>query len=665
VVGFAFTLLLYGAELYSTAISLLGSLVNISPLTRAEMDLADLPAGTPLPTVDVLVPTYNESVHLLEVTLYATKAMRYPEGLINIYLLDDGGTLSKINDPDPVKAAAATERRAALQALCSRLKVNYIARAGNERAKAGNINNGLAETSGDLVAILDADHVPTVDFLERTVPWFIVREDVFLVQTPHFMVNPDPVDRNLLQSFRRMPSENEMFYMTIQKGLDYWSSSFFCGSAGLMRRAHLEEVGGLTGESITEDAECALDLHARGYNSIYLDRPMVAGLAPETFTGFVSQRMRWCQGMIQILLLKRPFMEKGLTWHQRLGYMSSLLFWLFPFARIIFLVVPLAYLVFGLSIYTASIAEIAAYTMPHVIATYIVSSLLFGRTRWPMVSELYEIMQCVFSLNALARVLINPRAPVFMVTPKGGTLNDDFISPLSIPFYILFGVVGFGFIGGFYRLAAYPLTRDLTVVVMLWNLFNFITLFAALGALMERRQVRSVPRMPVQESGWMRQSEGEKFDCDIADLSSGGAKLVADPKRFIPQRGSKIQLVMHSHALRRDIEIPCLVQALIPMGKRTGIGVLFEKTDDAHAQDIIALVYGDSDRWRFFQERRLRPIPFSMALGFIFSLIWTPAIMHFSMIMRLVKRKIPALRARFESVFKTERLRSKINARTA
>lgn len=154
-------------------------------------------------------------------------------------------------------------------------------------------------------------------------------EKVFLVQTPHFMANPDPVERNYFSAFTRMPSENDMFYGTIQKGLDYWGSSFFCGSAALMRRAHLDLVGGISGDSITEDAETALDLHKMGYESVYVDRPMVSGLAPETFDAFIQQRMRWAQGMTQILLLKKPFKAEGLKWYQRVGYMSSIMFWLF------------------------------------------------------------------------------------------------------------------------------------------------------------------------------------------------------------------------------------------------------------------------------------------------------------------------------------------------
>ena len=63
---------------------------------------------------------------------------------------------------------------------------------------------------------------------------------LFLVQTPHFFINPDPLERNL-KTFDKMPSENEMFYGIIQRGLDKWDASFFCGSAAVLRREALED----------------------------------------------------------------------------------------------------------------------------------------------------------------------------------------------------------------------------------------------------------------------------------------------------------------------------------------------------------------------------------------------------------------------------------------
>ena len=353
-------LLLYLGEMYCILMLALSLFVISNPVPSRPS--RSLKPGDPVPSVDVFVPTYNEDYELLAGTLAAAKALDYPQEKLTVWLLDDGGTVQKRNDPDPDKAEEAQARYTSLQTLCAELGVNYLTRERNEHAKAGNLNNGLAHSTGDLVAVFDADHAPARDFLQETVPYFGDDEKLFLVQTPHFFLNPDPLERNL-RTFERMPSENEMFYSILQRGLDSWNASFFCGSAALLRREALDIADGFSGRSITEDAETALNLHSKHWNSIYIDRPLIAGLQPATFASFIGQRTRWAQGMTQIMLFNFPLFKRGLSMAQRLCYMSSMMFWLFPFTRIIFLIAPFFYLFFNLQIFTASGGEFLAYTM--------------------------------------------------------------------------------------------------------------------------------------------------------------------------------------------------------------------------------------------------------------------------------------------------------------
>lgn len=615
--------LLFAAEIYAGITSVLGAIVNAFPLSRPLLSLEGMDKAT-LPSVDVMIPSYNEDEEILEVTIRAAKMLDYPKDKLHIHLLDDGGTDQKINADNPISAASARQRRQDLQSLCSRLGITYHTRAKNEFAKAGNVNSAIQNTTGDLIVILDADHVPTSDFLDRTVPWMLKNEKVFLVQTPHFMANPDPVERNYFSAFTRMPSENDMFYGTIQKGLDYWGSSFFCGSAALMRRKHLDLVGGISGDSITEDAETALDLHKMGYESVYVDRPMVSGLAPETFDAFIQQRMRWAQGMTQILLLKKPFKAEGLKWYQRVGYMSSIMFWLFPFARIIFLLMPLAYLVFGLQVYHASILEIFAFTLPHVVATYMISTMLFGRTRWPLVSELYEILQCAFTLNALVKVFLKPRAPSFVVTPKGESLEKTFVSPLSSVFYWGILLITFALGCGVYKLITEPLTRELTVVVLLWNVFNLILLLSVLSVLLERKQVRSQARLPATNSVVIKTKSDEAWVGDLVDLSLGGARLRLKGKgAFVPEKAT---LSSWSHALNKNVHIAIVV--LNYDSKSKILRVRFIPETEEQENEAIAFALCDSLRWLSFQRRRTRPISYWFGAKHVLKVGLKPALLH-------------------------------------
>ena len=223
-------LLVYLGEMYSVGMLALSLFVVSMPLPSRRAPSLD---GDDLPTVDIFVPSYNEDRDLLARTLAAAKAIQYPADRMTVFLLDDGGTDQKCNSDQLDAATQAQHRRSDLQRLCAELNVRYLTRSRNEHAKAGNLNNGLANSSGELVVVFDADHAPARDFLHCTVGFFRKEPHLFLVQTPHFFLNPDPIERNL-RTFLKMPSENEMFYGVIQRGLDKWDASFFCGSAAVL-----------------------------------------------------------------------------------------------------------------------------------------------------------------------------------------------------------------------------------------------------------------------------------------------------------------------------------------------------------------------------------------------------------------------------------------------
>lgn len=490
-------LILYLAELYNIGMLFLSLFVVAMPLPRRK-SAPPIPADAP--TVDVFVPSYNEEPELLATTLSAALAMDYPAGRLSVYLLDDGGTDEKCNVDNFVAASAARERRAALQTLCEGLGVTYLTRERNISAKAGNLNNGLANSSGDLVVVFDADHAPARNFLTETVGYFDRDPKLFLVQTPHFFINPDPLERNL-KTFKAMPSENEMFYGIIQRGLDKWNASFFCGSAAVLRRTALQRTNGFSGRSITEDAETAITLHATGWNSIYVDKPLIAGLQPATFASFIGQRSRWAQGMMQILIYHRPMLKSGLSLPQRLCYSSSALFWLFPFVRLTFLVAPLFYLFFGLEIFTASGAEFIAYVFSYMAVNLMMQNYLYGRYRWPWISELYEFIQSVYLLPAVVSVLLNPGKPTFKVTAKSEELGTRRISELGLPFFIIFAVLALGVVATYWRTIAQPYNADTTLVVGLWNILNLLMAGCALGVVSERPEGRGARRFPVKRRG--------------------------------------------------------------------------------------------------------------------------------------------------------------------
>lgn len=614
-------LFLYLCELYAFTMYFLSLFVIIDPIRRKSVALPeDLRL---IPTVDVYVPSYNEDVDILKPTLIAARNMDYPEGKMRVYLLDDGGTEEKRHHEDPNIAHQAEIRHEKLKKLCQEIGVVYLTRAQNVKAKAGNINAAFKRTTGDLVAVFDADHVPSKQFLQKTVGHFLKDPKLFLVQTPHFFINPDPLEHNL-QTFSQMPSENEMFYAQVQRGLDKWNAAFFCGSAAVLKRSCLEEIDGFEGDTVTEDCETALELHAKGYRSLYVDEPLIAGLQPDSLTHFIGQRSRWAVGMIQIFLLKRPFLKRGLTMAQRFSYLSSNLFWLFSFARLGFIIAPLFYLYFGLEIYDANAWEFAAYTIPHILAATLMGHLLYGGVRWPLISELYEYIQSMFLYRAAISTFLSPRKPTFNVTAKGETKTEDHLSPLTRPFLIMLLLVTGGIFASIYRYFYHPDQMGITLVVGMWNILSFVMVLAGFGVVYERKQMRKTHRMPRKHLVSLT-VDGLAIDGTMTDLSLGGAKVNIPSHAIRSQDLANKEITLSGRNPKDDFDqkFTCNVRHVRSQNGLYECGIQFLPQNTAEEEAIISLFYANHDEWTKWQVRRRRKPSAIVGIYFFVKLAFT------------------------------------------
>lgn len=614
-------------ETYSIFVFFLNAFITADPVDRGlppKVELEDLP------TVDVLVPSYNEAVEMLSITLSAAKNMIYPAKLRRVVLCDDGGTDQRCNSPDPEVAAAARKRRAELQALCRELGVIYSTRVRNEQAKAGNMSAALERLDGELVVIFDADHVPSRDFLARTVGYFVQDPKLFLVQTPHHFINPDPIERNLnLKS----PPESEMFYGMIHRGLDRWGGAFFCGSAAVLRRKALDSVGGFAGETITEDAETALEIHSQGWRSIYLNHAMIAGLQPETFASFIQQRGRWASGMMQMLMLKNPLFRQGLSFMQRLCYLNSMSFWFFPIIRMVYLLAPLAYLFFGVEIFVTTFGEAVAYVLSYMAVVLLVQNAVFTSYRWPLISEIYEVAQTPYLISAIFRTVLRPRNARFNVTAKDETLAEDYISPVYRPLMFVFLLMLAGVIALVVRWVAFPGDRNVLAVVGTWAILNFLLVSLSLRAVSEKQQRRSSPRVTMRAPGGLRwkNSGPQPLSVEVFDGSTSGARFrltgIPQGENFrMVEKGEEVvfrpRFEQCPH-LERDVR--AVVRGVFG-NPRDGVvlGVQFIAEQDMGVREAIAqLVFGSSENWAAQREQSCKPKGLLAGLVYILWLMAT------------------------------------------
>lgn len=589
-VDFVGLALLFLAEVYGFTLFLLDMFVNFSSLNTP---IRPLPANPDsYPTVDVFIPTYDEPDHILRMTVIAASQINYPKHKYNVYILDDGGTQEKRSNPKT--SAEAWARHYRLKKLASECGVQYITRETNQNAKAGNINHALEHTDSDLILVLDCDQIPTKDILRNTVGQFLFDPKLFLVQTPHFFINQTPINSNLV-GVETKPDESEMFYRRVQPSMNFWNASFFCGSTAVLRRKYLMEVGGISTRTITEDAETSLVLHSKGYNSCYINRPMVCGLSPESHADYLTQQSRWAKGMVQILMDYSPLFRKGLSVPQRLTYFSTCFGWLFGFSRYIFFLAPSAFLLFNLNIYPAKFDQMFDFTIPYVLSIFIVIGYFFAGSRQMMFSEIYETVRGFRLLKAMLPVLLNTGTHKFVVTPKGTNIEKDYLSEDAFPLFLLLIINVLSVYIGLTRWAVDNLHHENIAITTIWCLFNTWLGLMALGAFNGKKQIRSFHRIETDGNilAYFHSAGINKLG-ELLDISASGIgfRIQLDTP---PKDGEIVNLQVRD-SYGNDYSF----RAVIPHAREENgffiCGAQF-LPEVALSPEVIGYVYGDSERW--------------------------------------------------------------------
>lgn len=586
-------LVLLAAETYAWLVLMLGYVQSSWPLRRKP---APLPADTAQwPTVDLMIPTYDEDLAVVQTTVFAALGVDWPAGKLRIHLLDDG-------------------RRESFRRFAAEVGVGYITRPDNRHAKAGNLNHALRVTDGELVAIFDCDHVPVRSFLQLTAGWFLRDPKLALVQTPHHFFSPDPFERNL-GTFGCEPNEGELFYGLVQDGNDLWNAAFFCGSCAVLRRAALEAIGGFAVETVTEDAHTALRLHRHGWNSAYLRIPQAAGLATETLAAHIGQRIRWARGMVQILRTDNPLFGKGLSPLQRLCYINAMLHFLAGLPRLVFLTAPLAFLLLHAYIIYAPALMILLYVLPHMIHASLAGSRLQSDYRHILWGELYETVLAWYIARPTTLALFAPKLGAFNVTAKGGLIPDGWFDwRTARPYLTLAALNALGLGFAVWRLFFGPAEEIGTVVISgLWVLFNLLIIGGAVAVSAEVRQVRRNHRVTAVLEAVLRLPDGRAYPCLLSDYSVGGAGIEL-PQALTLAQGLPATLLLARG--RREFAFPCTLSRCL--GRQ--IGIRFGGLSRQQQIDLVQCTFARADAWlnrteRYGEERLLGSVASVLRLG--------------------------------------------------
>jgi len=389
---YIFSWVLYGAELFGFLTATL-HLFMTWRLTRRESP--PVPAGM---SVDVFIPTINESEAIVRRTLLAARHMDYPH---ETWLLDDGN-------------------RPAMARLAAELGCRYLARGDNRHAKAGNLNHALANSRGEFVAIFDADHAPQRRFLTRTLGYF-ADEKVAFVQTPQDFYNLDSYQHRRNRNGHQVWTEQSLFFRVIQRGKDYWNAAFFCGSCAVIRRSALEAIGGFATETVTEDLHTSLRLHMQGFRSVYHAESLAFGLAPDSVSAFLGQRVRWGEGGMKVWRSEGILFNRRLNAAQRLNYFASVLTYFDGWQKAIFYAAPVIVLMTGHLPIITSAENFLLHFLPYFLLTiWVFEEVGRGYSSF-LTTEQYNMARFVAFARATLGWITGSRK--FKVTPKGASAN--------------------------------------------------------------------------------------------------------------------------------------------------------------------------------------------------------------------------------------------------
>jgi len=264
------------------------------------------PTAPPLsdpPTVTIQLPIFNE-LHVVERLLDAVVRLDYPRDRLQIQVLDD----------------STDETVTLLQTLVNRYRqqgvdIDLIHRDRREGYKAGALAQGLAAAKGEFIAVFDADFVPPRDWLKRTVAHLAAHPDAGFIQTRWGHINDTYSPLTMAQAI--ILDGHFAIEHTARHRSGYFMN--FNGTAGLWRRACIEEAGGWQGDTLTEDLDLSYRAQLAGWRALYLPDVVAPAEIPPQMAAFKRQQFRWAKGSVQCLRrLALPIWRSRAPLHVRL-----------------------------------------------------------------------------------------------------------------------------------------------------------------------------------------------------------------------------------------------------------------------------------------------------------------------------------------------------------
>ena len=575
-----FSWVIYSAEVYGIVTVLLHLFMTWNLAERVAP-----PAAAGL-TVDVFIPTLNEPLGMLRRTLLAALHMDYPH---QTWVLDDGA-------------------RPEVAALAEALGCRYLSRGSNQDAKAGNLNQALRHSQADFVAVFDADHVPKREFLTRTLGYFQDPTLAF-VQTPQDFYNLDSYQHRWRKPQRAIWTEQSLFFRVIQRGKDCWNAAFFCGSCAVLRRAALDEIGGFATGTVTEDLHTSLRLHKRGWRSVYHPESLAFGLAPTSVGPFLSQRVRWGQGAMQVWRKEGILFARGLTLPQRLNYLASVLTYFDGWQKGVFYLAPVVVLSTGVMPISTLNEAFLLHFLPYYILTFwVFEELGRGHGRSVMIEQYNMARFAAFCWATLGLFRNTVRFKVTRKTAEGARRPGRYLVPQSLIVLVNTLAVPVGLVLYF---SYHELPLAGLVANIVWAGLNTALGLAVVVFTLYRPQRRTEYRFPIPLPVLIKGDGDAPLYGVVDDISPAGFRLYArlgqEPAIGAPLSG---EIYLPSGALPFKATVSARTEHVDPQHPYAkALGCRFEWTNAPERDRLELFLYGSDLQWQLQQLREQAATP--------------------------------------------------------
>ncbi len=255
------------------------------------------------PVVTVQLPIYNER-YVVKRLLRAVAGLDYPIQKLQIQVLDDS---------DDATSEIIAEQVSYFKA--QGINIAHIQRSTRDGYKSGALSWGLNSAIGEYIAIFDADFVPAPDTLRRMVPHLCTNSDLGCVQARWGHINPN------VSWLTRAQSAGIDGHFVVEQTARSSSDLLlnFNGTAGVWRRVCLDDSGGWSSDTLTEDLDLSYRAQLRGWRIRYLSEVIVPGELPGTIGAYKRQQFRWAKGSIQTAKKMLPR-----VWHSQLNLKTKI-----------------------------------------------------------------------------------------------------------------------------------------------------------------------------------------------------------------------------------------------------------------------------------------------------------------------------------------------------